>query len=69
MMNFKEALLAVYGNGTKSGASRTWAGKAAAAGYRNIVIYPEGFRAWKKNNMPVGPLKGGGATAIKTIQE
>jgi rhodanese-related sulfurtransferase len=52
----KDAILVVYCNDTKCGAARKWAMKAAAAGYRNIVIYVDGFVAWKENKMPIAPF-------------
>jgi len=52
----KNTLLVVYCNGMESGASRRWAGKATAAGYRNVLIYSEGFSIWKKKKMPIAPL-------------
>ncbi len=55
----KEAQLVVYTDVTKVETS-TWAEKARSAGYGNIVIYSEGFPAWKKKNMPVISLKSGG---------
>jgi rhodanese-related sulfurtransferase len=55
----KSVLLVVYGNDTKGEESCRWAGKAAAAGYLNILIYADGFQVWKKNKMPVAPLNNG----------
>lgn len=55
----REALLVVYCNDTKFETSRTWAGKAAAAGYTNIVVYSEGFSAWKEKHLPIAPLGSG----------
>ncbi len=52
----KNALLAVYGNDANFETSRKWAGKAAAAGYTNIVIYAERFSVWKEKHMPIAPL-------------
>ncbi len=54
----KSALLVVYGNAADP-AAKQWADKAAAAGYANVEIYAEGFRAWKEKSMPVAPLEGG----------
>jgi rhodanese-related sulfurtransferase len=51
--------LVVYCNDIKSGTSARWAGKAAAYGYTNIVIYSEGFSSWKAQHMPTAPLQGG----------
>lgn len=53
----REALLVVYCNDTNFETSRTWAEKVAAAGYANIVVYSEGLTAWRKNKMPIVPLK------------
>ncbi len=55
----RKTLLVVYCNDTKFETSRAWAGKAAVAGYANIVVYSEGFSVWKKNHMPIAPLKSG----------
>lgn len=55
----KTVLLTVYCDGGGPGTCRKWADKAAAAGYANLVIYSEGFSAWKENHMPVAPLTGG----------
>lgn len=44
--------LVVYCNGENLELSRNWAGKAAAAGYKNIAIYSEGFQVWKNKKMP-----------------
>jgi rhodanese-related sulfurtransferase len=55
----KGRLLVVYGNGGKMERSRRWADRAAAAGYSNIVIYSEGFTAWKEKKMPVARLRNG----------
>lgn len=52
----KGALIIVYCNDTKFEASKKWAEKAATAGNTNIMIYSEGFRAWKKKNMPIAPI-------------
>jgi len=55
----RKAFLVVYCNDTNFETSRTWAGKAAAFGYTNIVVYSEGFSAWKENKMPtVSPRSG-----------
>jgi rhodanese-related sulfurtransferase len=55
----KGTLLVVYDNDAKRGTSGTWAETAAAAGYTNIVLYSEGFPAWKKSKMPVAPTESG----------
>jgi rhodanese-related sulfurtransferase len=61
----KEALLVVYCNDRKFETSRTWAGKAAAAGYTNIVIYSDGFPAWKQSKMPTVSSPSGPLTTLK----
>ncbi len=53
----KAALLVVYGSDGKPETSRRWADKARTAGYLNIAIYSEGFKAWKEKKMPVAPLR------------
>ncbi len=53
----KGAPLVVYDNDPEPGTSRKWAEKAAALGYVNIAVYSDGFSAWKKNKMPVVPLR------------
>jgi rhodanese-related sulfurtransferase len=55
----KEALLVVYCYDEKFEISRKWAGRAAAAGYGNVVIYSEGFRIWKEHKLPVAPINAG----------
>jgi rhodanese-related sulfurtransferase len=52
----KRVQLVVYCNDIKSGTSTKWASKAAAHGYTNIVIYSEGFSAWKVQHMPTAPI-------------
>jgi rhodanese-related sulfurtransferase len=52
----KGALLVVYCNDMDDKACSAWSDKARAAGYTNVVIYSEGFRAWKEQHMPVAPL-------------
>jgi rhodanese-related sulfurtransferase len=52
----KNVQLAVYCNDNKVRTSAKWASKAAAHGYRNIVIYSDGFSAWKAKHMPTAPL-------------
>jgi rhodanese-related sulfurtransferase len=44
----KSALIVLYCNGVKCGKSRKAAKKAEAAGYRNLVIYAEGFPVWEE---------------------
>ncbi len=48
--------LVVYCDDTAPEASAEWAGMASARGYTNIVIYSEGFSAWKEQHMPTAPL-------------
>ncbi len=48
----KKTLMVVYCN-EKCVRSRRWAAKAFAAGYKNIVIYSDGFPYWKEKRMPV----------------
>ncbi len=52
----KGAQLVVYGDGPELDICRRWAEKAEAAGYKDIVIYSEGFIAWKNRKMPVAPF-------------
>ncbi len=52
----KGRLLIVYSNNPKCDKSRKWAERAAAAGYRNVAVYLEGFTAWKGKKMPVVPF-------------
>jgi rhodanese-related sulfurtransferase len=54
----KSLQLVVYCNDTKFGTSTKWANKAAAHGYINVVIYSDGFSAWKAQHMPTAPLDG-----------
>lgn len=42
----------------RTGTDRKWADRAAALGYTNIVIYGEGFSAWKEQHMPTAPIAG-----------
>jgi len=49
----KNALLVIYCNGVKCGKSKKVAAKAAAAGYTNITIYPDGFPVWEEKAMPI----------------
>jgi len=49
----KNALLVFYCNGVKCGKSKKVAAKAAAAGYKNIMIYGEGFPVWEEKAMPI----------------
>lgn len=52
----KRAQLVVYCSDIKFETSTKWAGKAATHGYTNIVIYSEGFSAWKAQHMPTAPI-------------
>jgi rhodanese-related sulfurtransferase len=52
----KSVQLVVYCNDSKFGTSTKWASKAAAYGYTNIVIYSDGFSAWKAQHMPTAPF-------------
>jgi rhodanese-related sulfurtransferase len=53
----KGALLVVYDNDAKLETAGKCAKKAAASGYANIVLYAEGFPAWKKTAKPVVSIK------------
>ena len=56
----KDELLVVYCSGAREcETSRKWANDAAAAGYRNVAIYKEGFQVWKDKKMPVASLEKG----------
>jgi rhodanese-related sulfurtransferase len=55
----KSAKLAVYCSDNRLGTCTKWAARAAAHGYTNIVIYSEGFSAWKAQHMPIAPLGDG----------
>ncbi len=52
----KGVLIVIYDNDINSGTGVQWAVKATTAGYTNIVIYSEGFPAWKQKHMPIAPL-------------
>lgn len=52
----KSEQLVVYCDDKKFGTSTKWASKAAAYGYTNVVIYSDGFSAWKAQHMPTAPL-------------
>ena len=54
--------LVVYDNDGNDEASLAWARKAAARGYRNVIIYADGFPAWQAQGMPVAPLSTGPQT-------
>jgi len=51
----RDALLAFYCNGIKCGKSTKTAKKAAALGYKNILIYGEGFPVWEEKGMKIVP--------------
>jgi len=47
----KNALLVIYCNGVKCGKSKKLAQKVEVAGYRNIMIYSEGFPVWEEKDL------------------
>ncbi len=49
----KNALLVLYCNGVRCGKSRKAAKKAEAMGYKNIVIYAEGFPVWEEKGLKI----------------
>jgi len=49
----KNALIVLYCNGVKCGKSRKAAKKADAAGYRNLIIYAEGFPVWEEKGYSI----------------
>ena len=49
----KNALVVLYCNGVKCGKSKKAAKKAEAAGYRNLVIYAEGFPVWEERGFAI----------------
>ncbi len=49
----KNARLVFYCNGVKCGKSKRTAKKAEAAGYKNILIYGEGFPVWEEKNQKI----------------
>ena len=51
----KNKLLIFYCNGVKCGKSKKSAVKAAAAGYKNINIYGEGFPVWEEKGLNIVP--------------
>ena len=55
----KGVQMVVYCNDNKFETSTKWACKAEAYGYTNIIIYSEGFSAWRAQHMPTAPLDGG----------
>ena len=51
----KGSLLVLYCNGVKCGKSRKAAKKADALGYKNILIYSEGFPVWEEKGNKIVP--------------
>ena len=51
----KNALLVFYCNGVKCGKSKKAAVKADAKGYKNILIYSEGFPVWEEKGYKIVP--------------
>ena len=51
----KNALLVFYCNGVKCGKSKKAAKKADALGYKNIIIYGEGFPVWEEKGLKIVP--------------
>jgi rhodanese-related sulfurtransferase len=51
----KNALLVFYCNGVKCGKSKKAAKKADVLGYRNILIYSEGFPVWEEKGFKIVP--------------
>jgi rhodanese-related sulfurtransferase len=49
----KNALVVLYCNGVKCGKSKKAAKKAEAVGYRNLVIYAEGFPVWEEKGLAI----------------
>ena len=47
----KNALLVIYCNGIKCGKSKKLAQKVEVAGYKNIMIYSEGFPVWEEKDL------------------
>ncbi|UFS70062.1 sulfurtransferase [Geomonas sp. RF6] len=62
-----DAQLVFYCNGVKCGKSKKVAQKAQAAGFRNLLLYSEGFPVWEEKGMPIvtGP---GYDKKIKTVR-
>ncbi len=56
----KSSLLVLYCNGVKCGKSKRTAKKAEAAGYKNVLVYGDGFPVWeeKNNKIVAGPEYG-----------
>jgi rhodanese-related sulfurtransferase len=51
----KSSLLVLYCNGVKCGKSKKAAKKADALGYKNILIYGEGFPVWEEKGLKIVP--------------
>jgi rhodanese-related sulfurtransferase len=51
----KNALLVFYCNGVKCGKSKKAAVKADAKGYKNVLIYSEGFPVWEEKGYKIVP--------------
>jgi rhodanese-related sulfurtransferase len=51
----KNALLIIYCNGVKCGKSKKAALKADAKGYKNLLIYSEGFPVWEEKGLKIVP--------------
>jgi len=49
----KNTLVVLYCNGVKCGKSKKAAKKAETAGYRNLVIYAEGFPVWEEKGLAI----------------
>jgi rhodanese-related sulfurtransferase len=54
----KNSLMVFYCNGVKCGKSKKVAKKADAIGYKNILIYGEGFPVWEENGNKIVPGPG-----------
>ena len=51
----KSALLVIYCNGVKCGKSKKAAVKADAKGYKNILLYSEGYPVWEEKGLKIVP--------------
>lgn len=51
----KDELIVLYCNGVKCGKSKKAAKKAEGMGYRNIVVYAEGFPVWEERGYKIVP--------------
>ncbi|MGC1455346.1 MAG: rhodanese-like domain-containing protein [Nitrospirota bacterium] len=51
----KNSLMVIYCNGVKCGKSKKVAKKADAIGYKNILIYGEGFPVWEEKGNKIVP--------------